>query len=142
MMQAAESWHGYDPATRIVLVMHFTTRRSSFFQREMSPVVVVIADVLVHQAFQMPFVEHDDMVEQITPAVADPTLFNAVLPRTAKAGSLRLDAEALYGLDYVLIEVRATIKDQVLGSRIVWKGLAELLHNPCTGRMPGGPGLT
>ena len=59
----------------------FATCRSSLLQRKMCSVIVVITDVLAHQAFQMPFVEHDYMVEQITPAVADPTLSNPVLPR-------------------------------------------------------------
>jgi hypothetical protein len=57
----------------------------------MRPVLVIIADVLVHQTFQMPLVQDNHMIEQITAAVADPTFGNAILPRTSKAGSLGLD---------------------------------------------------
>jgi hypothetical protein len=42
----------------------------------------------------MPFVENDHMVEQISAAVADPTLRNAVLPRASETSLLGLDAEA------------------------------------------------
>ena len=42
-------------------------------------------DVLVHQPFQMPFIQHDHLVEQIVTATADPALGDAVLPRTAEA---------------------------------------------------------
>ena len=63
----------------------------------------------------MPFVENDHMVEQIAAAVADPTLGNAILPRTSKAGSLGLDAEALHGVDHFFIE--AVRRDQRSDSR-------------------------
>jgi hypothetical protein len=119
MMQASESWHGYDPATRIVLDLGSTTRRSSLLQCKMRSVVVVIADVFAHKAFQMPFVEHDYVVEQIPAAVANPELSDAVLPRTAEAGLLRLYAEALHNINDIFVEVRAAIKDQIPRRRIV-----------------------
>jgi hypothetical protein len=87
MMQAAESRHGNDLATCTVIDLGFTSCRSFLLQCEMRSVFVVIADVLAHQSLQMPFVEHDDVVEQIPSTVANPALCNAVLPRTAKAGS-------------------------------------------------------
>jgi hypothetical protein len=43
----------------------------------------------------MPLIQNNYMVKQIASAVADPALGHAVLPRTAEAGSLRLNAEAL-----------------------------------------------
>jgi hypothetical protein len=44
----------------------------------MSPVLVIILDVIVHQALQMPLVHNDDMIEQITATVAHPALGNSV----------------------------------------------------------------
>jgi hypothetical protein len=38
-------------------------------QTEVRAIFVVIADVIVHQALQMPFIENDHMVEQIAAAV-------------------------------------------------------------------------
>jgi len=58
----------------------------------MRSVVVVVADVLGHQALKMAFVEDDDMIEQVASAVADEAFGNAVLPRAAEAGPFGLDA--------------------------------------------------
>jgi hypothetical protein len=61
----------------------------------MSPVFMVVADVFTHEAFQMALIEDNDVSEKIPAAVTEPALCNAVLPRTLKAGSLRLNARAL-----------------------------------------------
>ena len=47
---------------------------------------MVVADVFIHEAFQMPFIENDDVVEQIPAAVSDPALCDAVLPGIAEGG--------------------------------------------------------
>ena len=98
---------------------------------------MVIADVFVHEALQMALVEYDHMVEQIPTAVADESFGNTVLPRASEAGSLRLDAEALHGVDDFSIEIGAAIKYQILGRGVVRKCLAQLLNDPRAGRMPG-----
>jgi hypothetical protein len=48
MVQATDSQHGHDPASRIGALQCFTVCRSSLLQREMRPVVVVVTDVLGH----------------------------------------------------------------------------------------------
>ena len=93
MVQAAESWHGYDLSALGGILFCFPTGRPSLCQRKMSAFLVVIANVLFHKAFQMALVEHDHMVEKVTSAVADPTPRNSVLPRTSEAGSLGLDTK-------------------------------------------------
>jgi hypothetical protein len=131
MMQTAESWHRYNSVTHNTGVTHcFTIRWRSLRQRKMSSILVIIPDVLIHQAFQMPFVENDHMVEQIAAAVADPTLGDAVLPRASEAGLLGLDAEALHRVDHFFIELRAVIEDQITRSSVVRKCLAQLLNDP------------
>ena len=62
----------------------------------MRPVLVVMADVLVHKSLQMPLIEDDHMVKQIAVAVANPTLGDDVLPRTAITCPLGLGAKHLY----------------------------------------------
>jgi len=57
----------------------------------------------------MALVENDHLVEQIAAAVADEALGNAVLPRTAEAGSFGLDTEALYHVDHLGIEAGAAV---------------------------------
>src|SRR5580692_298321 len=96
----------------------------------MRPVVVIVADILVHQAFEMPFIDNDHMVEKIAATSTNPAFGNAVLPGTSEARSLRLNAEALHRVNDFLIEVCAAIKDQVFGSRIVGECLAQLLDYP------------
>ena len=101
----------------------------------MCSILVVVTDVLIHQAFQMPLIEDDHMVKQIAAAVADPPLGNTVLPRTSEACSLRMDAEAFHCVDHFIIELCAAIKDQVAGRDIVRKRHAQLLDNPGAGRV-------
>jgi hypothetical protein len=35
----------------------------------MRAIIVVVADILTHEAFQMPFIRNDHMVEQVSTAV-------------------------------------------------------------------------
>jgi hypothetical protein len=69
-MQPAEPWHSYNPTACFGLIRCFTTGRRSFRQRKMRPVVVIVADVLVHQSFQMAVIHNDRVVEQVAAAVA------------------------------------------------------------------------
>ena len=54
---------------------------------EMRPILVVVAHILSHQPLQMPLIEDDHVVEQVSSAAPYPTLSDAVLPRAAKRGS-------------------------------------------------------
>jgi hypothetical protein len=111
MMQATKARHGNNLCTHRCAHLSFPARWSFLCQAQMSPVIVVITNVLVHEPFQVALVQNDHMVEQIAPAVADEPLGYAVLPRTAKACALGLDAETLYRIDHFFVEIRATIKD-------------------------------
>ena len=64
----------------------------------MRPVLVVVANVLGHQAFQVALVENDDMIEQIAAAVPDPALGHAIMPGAANGSANRNRAQTLYGL--------------------------------------------
>ena len=106
----------------------------------MGAILEIVEDVFVHQAFQMPPIENDHMVEQIPAAGAYPAFRNAVLPWTSEAGALGLNAETLHCFDHFIIELWAAIKDQVAGGRVIGKRLAQLLNDPCTRRMAQSPG--
>lgn len=93
----------------------------------MRSVLAVVANIFAHQPFQVPFIEYDDMIEQIFSTAANPAFGDAVLPWASEAGPFGLDAETLRGIDHFQIEVCSTIKDQVAGYRVVGKGLAQLL---------------
>src|ERR1039458_1833746 len=95
MMQTAELGHRYNPVAATEIHLCFTAGRGSLRQRKMCSVFVIVTDVIIHQALQMPFIQNDHMVEQIASAVANPTLSNTVLPRASEAGPLGLDAEEI-----------------------------------------------
>jgi len=53
----------------------------------MGAIFVVVGDVLAERAFQMTFIEGNDVIQQVSAAASYPALRDSVLPRTFK-GSL------------------------------------------------------
>ncbi|HVU48664.1 MAG TPA: hypothetical protein VHD85_21230 [Terracidiphilus sp.] len=115
MMQAAEPRHGNDFCIQCCVLLGLAPTRSVFSQPEMRSIFVVIADVFVHQAFQMALIKNDDMIEQIAAAISDESFGNAVLPGALKTVSLGLDAKALDRFYDLFIEVGTAVEDQVGG---------------------------
>jgi len=95
----------------------------------MCPVVVVVADILLHQSAEMAFVQHDDMIEQVAATVPNPALSEAVLPRTLEARSLRLDVQGLDRAHNFMVEVRGPVKNQVARRRVIGECFAQLLFD-------------
>ena len=62
MMQSTQSRPSDDPASDMGSAGCLTTRRRSLPQRQMRPILVVIADVLIQEALEMTFI-HDDYKE-------------------------------------------------------------------------------
>jgi len=79
MMQTGKPWSRYDSTVCIRGPGSFTARWRFLCRRKMHSLLVVVTDVLIHQAFQMPFVHYHRMVEHISAAVTDPVLGNTVL---------------------------------------------------------------
>ena len=134
MMQTTQPWHRCHLVTDAGSFPCFTTRRRSLFQREMCAILEIVEDVFVHQAFQMPPIENDHMVEQIPATGANPAFRNAVLPWTSEARLLWADTEALHGFGHFTIELWAAIVDQVAGGRVIWERLAQLLADAFSAR--------
>jgi len=65
MMQAAQSRPSHNPAGPARVRLRQPASRRFLRQAKVSPVLMVVVDVLVHEALQVPLVEHNDMVEQI-----------------------------------------------------------------------------
>ena len=103
----------------------------------MRSIFVIVAEVFIQQAFQMPFLHHDHVFKEIPAAVANPTLGDTILSWTSKTGPLWLDAKALHGFDDFFIEICTAIEDQVAGCRVLRKCVAQLLNNPGTAGMLG-----
>ena len=81
----------------------------------MCPVVMVVADILGHESFEVSFVKDDDMIEQVSPAVANEAFCDAVLPRAAECSSFGSYAEALHRIHDFFIEVRSAVEYQIAG---------------------------
>ena len=86
MMQTANPWHRYHPAASMGLARGLATGRRSLCQSKMSAVLVVIANVIIHETFQMLLVQNNHMVEKVAAAVPNPALGDTVLPRASEAG--------------------------------------------------------
>ena len=135
MVQPAKSRRGNDPTAFARILFCFTALRCSLRQREVRTVLMIVPDVLTHQAFQMTSIEDDYMAEQIPVTASDPALSNAVLPRASEAGSFWPDAQCLDGTDELLIEVCGSVEDQIARRGIEGECFAQLLRDPGTVRM-------
>jgi len=137
MMQSAQYRHGHDAAARAAGDVSYASGGRLYCQPDKSAILVVIADVLVHQAFQMALVQNDYVVKQIAPTVADEALGDAVLPRTLEGSAHRFCAEDFHGPDDFIIEGGVAVVDQIFGRGVIGEGIAQLLGNPGAGWMAG-----
>jgi hypothetical protein len=103
----------------------------------MGSVVVVVADILSHQALQVSFIEHEDMIKQVSSTTTNEALCHSVPPRTAEAGSLGFDAKGSDRVDRLFAKGCRPIEDQVLRCVIEGECLSQLLRHPRAGRIPG-----
>ena len=137
MMQATKARHGNNLCTHRCAHLSFPARWSFLCQAQMSPVIVVITDVLVHEPFQVALVQNDHMVEQIAPAVADEPLGYAILPRTLEGGTDGPHSDSLGCFDNLGVECSIPVEDQIARRGVVRKSFAELLRHPVARRMFG-----
>ena len=127
VMQSTDSRTRHDEAG--------TCRRSStggrsLLQSEMRSILMVIAEVLRKQPLQMPFVQRNHVIEEITSAAFHPTLSDAVLPRTLKRGPEGSEPERSNRRRNLEPVFPVPIKEQESESRAERKRLAELLDHP------------
>src|SRR5215468_6586397 len=94
MVQAPESGKGVDQVFTCSTDRDWPTRWCVFREPQVRPVLVVVAHIIGQQALQMPLVEHDHVIQQVSAAAPHPTLGHPVLPRTAKGSAHRLAAHA------------------------------------------------
>ena len=135
MMQAAEPRHGDNFAARICSRRRDTPIRSLLVQAEVGSVLVVVANILVHQPLQVALVEHDHMVEQVAAAVAHEALCNAVLPRAFERSANGFYAKDFRRCQNLSAESGVAVVNQIARRGIVRKCLAQLLTYPGAGWM-------
>ena len=98
---------------------------------------VVVADIISNSPMQMPLVEHDHVVEELSPAGPDPSFGDPVLPWAPIGRHHRLRTEAPDGLSGAFGEDRVAVVDEVDGWRCLGECFAELLHDPLRRRVRG-----
>src|SRR6266853_4468954 len=82
----------------------------------MRAVLVVVANILREQSLQMAFADCNDLVQEVTTATFDPTLRDAVLPRTLEGGSDRGDRQRSNGCRNLQSILAVTVEDEKRGA--------------------------
>src|SRR5215472_14943370 len=109
--------------------------RCVFCQRIVNPVLVIIGHIFTNQATQVAFVQRNHMVEHFPAATPDPPLRRAILPGRLNARALDLQAGGFQQRDYLAIEFRVMVQNDIPVSAGCRKRFAELLHHPIASRM-------
>jgi len=82
----------------------------------MRAVLMVVANILREQSLQMAFADCNDVVQEVTTATFDPTLRDAVLPRTLEGGSDRGDRQRSNDCGNLHSILAVTVEDEKPGS--------------------------
>jgi hypothetical protein len=101
----------------------------------MRAVFVVVANILREEAFQVAFVNCDDVIQEITAATPYPTLCDSILPRTFERGADRIHAQEPNRCGDFQSILGITIKDDEPRSGSKWKRFSQLLDDPRACRM-------
>ncbi len=90
----------------------------------MSPVVMVVRDVIREEPLEMALVQRNDLVEQLAPATADPAFRDSVLPRALDRGLHTTNCHGSNRSRYFQSILCVVIMDEELGRGLVGKGFA------------------
>ncbi len=101
----------------------------------MRAVLAVVANILREPAFQVAFVNCNDVIQEITPATPYPTLGNSILPRTFGRGAGRTHSQGSNWCGDFPPILGITIKDDEPRSGSKWKCFSQLLDDPQACRM-------
>ena len=99
-------------------------------QSEMSPVFVVIADIVSQQPSQVSLVQNDHMIEQVPTHTSNPALGDAILPGTAKSSSDWFRAVLFDGRDDISRELCVAVEDEELVRLFISPSFAQLQYDP------------
>src|ERR1700674_4685712 len=113
-----------------------SARRCFLSQSEMSSVFVVVRDIIGKQSTKMGLFQSHPVIQQVPAAALDPTLCNAILPRTLEGSADTLDFHRPNRSRNFRPVLGIPIEDEKPGSGPIGEGLPQLLYNPQTGGMP------
>jgi hypothetical protein len=132
VVQASESWPNCD----VTRAGRGSAAGRLFAKSEMSSVLVVVVEIFREKSFEVPLIQGNDVIEQVTPATPDPALGNTVLPRALDGGLHAFDlhgSNRSWNFQSILSVV---IEDEEFGGVLVGECFSQLLHNPGAGGMP------
>jgi hypothetical protein len=101
----------------------------------MCAVLVVVANIPREPAFQVVFVNRDEVIQEITPATPYPTLCDSILPRTFERSADRMHPQGSNRCGNFQSVLSITIKDDEPRSESKWKCFSQLLDDPRACRM-------
>jgi len=101
MVQSAESREGVDLASHRRTYRRWTTCWRILRKSEVRPIFMVVANILGHQPFEVPLVQDDHVVQQVSSATPDPALRDTVLPRTAKGSPGGLTSQVSHSGNHI-----------------------------------------
>ena len=82
-------------------------------------------------------VKDDHVIEQFSPAAANPSLCDTVPPWTSVSGAAWFDTHGLDESHHLSAEDRIAVEDQVLRRRAKGERLSQLLNHLCRRRVKG-----
>jgi hypothetical protein len=91
----------------------------------MCAVLVVVANILREPAFQVAFVNCDDVIQEITAATPYPTLCDSILPRTFERSAERIHPQGSNRCGNLQSILGITIKDDEPRSGSRWIGTVK-----------------
>jgi hypothetical protein len=111
--------------------------RTVLAQSQVHAVFMVVTHVFRQKPFQVPLIEHDHMIEQISTATPHPAFGNSILPRASERRSLGYVADGLHGSRNFQSIFLIPVKDHVFVTRFERKRFSKLLDHPVSCRIAG-----
>src|SRR5947209_17239580 len=98
---------------------------------------VVVREVTAQQASEMPFVDHDDVIEAFPSNRPDDALGEGILPGRSRGNEDLAHPQAFHPpCEHVAVD-GVSIAEQVLGRCLFWEALDKLLSGPGGGGVVG-----
>ena len=95
----------------------------------------IISDVSFQRPSQMPFSEHDHMIQALSANAADEAFRERILPRTPCRREYLYYSHSLNSSSKLATVYSITVSDEISRRRIIWKRFDDLLRRPFCGGM-------
>src|SRR5438309_9090632 len=117
--------------------LHFSRIRAEVVKGLMRAGRSVVREVPVQQTSEMPFVDHDDVIETFPANRPDDALGEGILPGRSRGNEDLAHPQAFHPpCEHVAVD-GVSIAEQVLGRCLFWEALDKLLSGPGGGGVVG-----